>query len=186
MTTPATPTRRPSVLVVHASRMGGTAGIAEQVAEVLAAAGLGVSVQAAEGIGDREVARHDAVVLGSAVYFRRWRRPAVRFLRRERERLAERPVFLFQSGPCGDEDAHRQLPAPPGVRRLAARIGAEQPVTFGGRLDAEHAGGWWMARRMASGPLAGDWRDPEAIRDWASDVAGRILRPADQSVPGAS
>jgi len=46
--------------------------------------------------------RADAVVLGSAVYMRRWRPEARRFLRRFRRELAHRPFWVFSSGPVGD------------------------------------------------------------------------------------
>ena len=46
-------------------------------------------------------------------------------------------------------------------------LGLSAPVTFGGRLDVEHATGpvsRWMG---AEGPLAGDFRDWDRIRAWA-------------------
>jgi menaquinone-dependent protoporphyrinogen oxidase len=48
-------------------------------------------------------------------------------------------------------------------------------MTFGGRLDPEHATGpisRWMA---AEGPLAGDFRDWTRIRAWAAAIAQTLL-----------
>jgi menaquinone-dependent protoporphyrinogen oxidase len=96
----------------------------------------------------------------------------VRLLKRDAGLLAERPVWLFHSGPLG----HQQIPqrAPRKVRELAARIGADEPVTFGGRLKPETAVGF-LATRMAKGPIAGDYRDWEAIDLWAYRIARHLV-----------
>jgi menaquinone-dependent protoporphyrinogen oxidase len=159
------------ILVVHASKMGSTAEIAEVIGEVLAGAGHRVRVLPARAAG--ELGPYGVVVLGSAVYLSRWRRPAVRFLRRHADELAGRDVWLFQSGPCGPQDSVRQLPAPGNVRRLAARIGARAPVTFGGKLDPATARGP-LARWVSRGALAGDWRDWDRIRVWAAGMANEL------------
>lgn len=161
------------VLVTYASKMGGTCEIAEVVGSVLGAAGRPVTVLPVDQVADPS--HYDAVVHGSALYFTRWRPEAVRFLRRHRHTLAHQDVWLFQSGPCGAEEAATQLPAPRNVRRICQRIGAEQPVTFGGRLDPSTAQGP-LARRLADGELAGDWRDWQQIRIWASALADRYGR----------
>jgi len=163
------------VLVAYASKMGSTKEIAEVIGVQLAEAGHRVTVLDAEEVGD--VTPYDVVVLGSAVYLTRWRPEAVQFLRRHREVLSARDVWLFHSGPCGAKDAARPIPLPPNVRRLADRIGTHPPVTFGGRLDPALATGL-MARMMAKGDLVGDWRDWDAIRAWAAEVAGQGVRRA--------
>lgn len=160
-----------TVLVAFASKAGATREIAEAVAAEITAAGHRVTVRAAAEVDD--VTPYDAVVLGSAVYLGRWRREAVRFLRRHRGALAGRPVWLFQSGPCGAADAARRQPAPTAVRRLAERVGARQPMTFGGRLDVATATGP-LSRGMAKGELGGDWRDWDAIRGWAAGVGAEL------------
>ena len=42
-------------------------------------------------------------MIGSAAYYGRWLKEATRFVRRERESLVGRPVWLFSSGPVGSE-----------------------------------------------------------------------------------
>jgi menaquinone-dependent protoporphyrinogen oxidase len=56
------------VLVVAASRHGGTLGIAEVVAAALCDAGLSADLVALTGETDPDPGGYDAVVLGSAVY----------------------------------------------------------------------------------------------------------------------
>ncbi|HYU83436.1 MAG TPA: hypothetical protein VEK80_01410, partial [Kribbellaceae bacterium] len=53
--------------------------------------------------------------------------------------------------------------------RLAHRIGAAEPVTFAGRLEQATAKGW-IAKRLATGDTAGDFRDWDRIRHWAREV----------------
>lgn len=89
------------VLVAYATRHGATAGIAERVAAALTTAGLSAKAQPVEDVKD--VKDYDAVVLGGAAYMFHWLKPAVTFARRHRKELAARPVWLFSSGPLGND-----------------------------------------------------------------------------------
>ncbi|MFF0268215.1 flavodoxin domain-containing protein [Kribbella sp. NPDC004536] len=158
------------ILVAYASKMGGTAGIAEVIGDELRAHGHHVDVLNVAGVED--ITSYDAVVLGSAIYIRRWRREAVRFLRHHVEELRRRQVWLFHSGPVGpDKDQEQAMP--PAVRRLAHQIGATPAVTFAGRLEPATATGF-LARRLASGSLAGDARDWDKIRVWSADISAAV------------
>ena len=74
-----------NVLVAYASKRGSTAEIAEAIAETLRRSGL--SVDCIEAGKVSSVASCDAVVLGSAVYIKRWRGDAKHFLRKHDEGL---------------------------------------------------------------------------------------------------
>lgn len=158
------------VLVAYATKMGSTKEIAEAIGERIRAAGHEVTVLEAGKV--QSVERYDAVVLGSALYATRWRRDAVKLLRRNERLLAGKPTWLFHSGPLGTESAPQRAPGK--VREIAARIGAEEPVTFAGRLTTETAIGFF-AKKMAQGDMAGDFRDWEEIRDWADRIAHQLV-----------
>ena len=158
------------VLVAYASKMGATAGIAEAVGAELREHGHDVDVLDVRQV--HTIEPYDAVVLGSAIYIRRWRREAVQFLRKNVNELRTRQVWLFHSGPVGpDKDQDQTMP--PAVRRLARDIGATPAVTFAGRLEPATAKGF-LARRLATGNLSGDSRDWAKIRAWAADLSTAI------------
>jgi menaquinone-dependent protoporphyrinogen oxidase len=158
------------VLVAYASKMGATVGIADAIGDELRAHGHTVDVLDVAQVKDIEP--YDAVVLGSALYMRRWRKEAVRFLRHNVDALRTRQVWLFHSGPVGpDKDQDEAMPA--AVAHLAREVGATPAVTFAGSLDPATATGF-LARRLATGNLAGDCRDWDKIRAWAADISAAI------------
>ena len=158
------------VLVAYASKMGGTAGIAEAIGAELREHGHDVDVLDVTQV--HTIEPYDAVVLGSAIYIRRWRREAVHFLRKNVNELRTRQVWLFHSGPVGpDKDQAQEMPHV--VRRLAREIGAVPAMTFAGRLEPDNATGF-LARRLATGKLAADSRDWFKIRAWADDISAAI------------
>ena len=160
-----------NVLVVYASRMGSTAEIASAVGDQLTRRGYAVDVHSTAAALDARL--YDAVIVGSPLYLRRWHRDALGYLHAQAPDLAERPTWLFQSGPCGPGAGTEPVPTPHAVAQLCADIGIEHPVTFGGNLDKSRAK-TWLARRLASGDLAGDSRDWDEIRAWADGVADQL------------
>src|SRR5215207_2803044 len=93
----ARPGDRTNVLVAYASKHGATEEIAKAIADELRAHGLDVDCLPADQVADP--IPYEGVVLGSAIYMARWRRPARKFLSRHRDALAKRPLWVFSSGP---------------------------------------------------------------------------------------
>jgi menaquinone-dependent protoporphyrinogen oxidase len=114
---------------------------------------------------------YPAVIVAGALYNRRWHRHARRFTRRHANALRALPVWLVSSGPLDDSARDGSLPAVPHVAKAAATVGARAAVTFGGRLtpDAKGFPASAMAKRMA-----GDWRDPGQIREFADQVSADL------------
>ena len=157
------------VLVAYASRMGSTKEIADEIGAELVARGLEVDVVPCSS--DPKPDDYGAVIVGSALYVRRWEKAARSYLKQYAPVLADRPTWLFQSGPCGPGAETEQLDPPKSVAKQMKKHGLPRPRTFGGRLDPDHATGpvsHWMA---AGGPLSGDFRDWDLIRGWAQEIA---------------
>jgi menaquinone-dependent protoporphyrinogen oxidase len=160
------------VLVAYATKYGATAEIAEKIGEVLRQAGLPSDVLAADRVGDLSV--YQAVVLGSAVYMGQWRKEAAKFLRTNEPVLAEKPVWLFSSGPLGEGDPVELLQGwqfPGRLKPIADRIGPRDITAFHGALDANKLNFLekWILKNVKS-PV-GDFRDWEAISAWATSIA---------------
>jgi menaquinone-dependent protoporphyrinogen oxidase len=163
------------VLVAYATKYGATAGIAEKIGQVLREAGLAVDVKRADQAGDP--AGYQAVVLGSAVYIGRWRKEAAHYLKANEKALAQRPVWLFNSGPLGEGDAAEQagdLGFPKGLRPIADRINVRDIAVFFGAVDLEKLNP--LERLMfknVKSPI-GDFRNWDAIAAWASGIAAAL------------
>lgn len=155
------------VLVAYGTKMGGTAGIAERVAEALRARGHAVTLLPAGRAGSAEGV--EAAVVGSGLYAGRWRPEAVRLLRRLARTGGNLPLWLFHSGPLGDDLAEQPQPLPKAVLPLAERLGAHDVVTFGGRLPGDARG--FIAKAMARNGKAGDWRQLDQAAAWANAIA---------------
>jgi menaquinone-dependent protoporphyrinogen oxidase len=169
------------VLVAYATRHGATAGIADRIAEVLTEAGRPAEALPVEAV--KSVTEYDAVVLGGAAYMFHWLKPAVKFARKHRAALVDRPVWLFSSGPLGtdrvDEEGRDVLEVtrPKEFDELTELLHPRGEQVFFGAYDAdaEPIGlGERVVRHMpaAQGAMpAGDFRDWAAIEAWAREVA---------------
>ncbi|MBM2616302.1 flavodoxin [Actinoplanes sp. LDG1-06] len=162
------------VLVAYGTTGGGTAEIAQWIAEELRDAGLRVHLTPIREVGD--VAIYDAVVLGSSLYAYGWHLDARRFVQRFAGRFTDRPVWLFSSGPLDRSADEGPLDPVPHAAAALRDLPAREHVTFGGRMTSE-AHGWLghLARLMAREGHAGDFRNPERVRGWARGVAADIL-----------
>lgn len=160
------------ILVAYGTKRGGTQGVAQMLANALEKEGAQVVVEPADGV--RDVEGFDAVVVGGSLYMGRWHKDATRLVKRLADPLSRRPVWLFSSGPLGeDAEEHPDVPPVDKVSGLMGRIDARGHVTFGGALDEDASG--IIASKMAA-TMAGDWRDPEAIAGWAADTAADLRR----------
>lgn len=174
------------VLVAYASDHGATAGIAERIAERLRADGL--DVELAEASAARDPASFDACVIGSAVYIGRWRKAALAFVNGHRDSLAMRPVWLFSSGPLGDEPLDEQgrdrleTAVPEVAPELVQAVGAREHKVFFGALNPDDLP--LIPRLMRLLPAGrrllaeGDFRDWPEIDAWADSIAAALAAPA--------
>jgi menaquinone-dependent protoporphyrinogen oxidase len=154
------------VLVTWGSKRGGTEGIATTIGAALQQAGHEVDLRSAREA--RKASGFDAVIVGGSLYAGRWHPGARRFVIARADDLRRVPVWFFSSGPLDDSANRTRIDPTPEVAALMASVGACDHVTFGGRLEPDARG--FPASAMAK-KRAGDWRAPDDIRAWATDVA---------------
>jgi menaquinone-dependent protoporphyrinogen oxidase len=161
------------VLVAYASKRGSTAEIAEAIASALEASGFEVDcVEAGTAVG---LGGYDAVVLGSAVYMRRWRGEARHFLRKHRRELEQLPLWVFSSGPTGDPARDNPAWTEPGhTIKLVEQLGAREHVVFGGSMPAEPHGRVEQSMVDGTPPEFRDRRDWDEIRAWTARIAAEL------------
>jgi menaquinone-dependent protoporphyrinogen oxidase len=185
----------PKVQVVYATRHGGTAGIAERIAEVLRTEGNDVVVAKAADRPDPSA--FDAHVIGSGVYIGSWLKEGTEFLERNQSTLATRPVWLFSSGPLPGSskatDAKDPLalalgpeegPGSGGRKKIAALSAAIQPRdhrVFLGAFNPDDPPKSMQERLVRLMPTSkqilpvGDFREWDAIEAWAREIAAELV-----------
>jgi menaquinone-dependent protoporphyrinogen oxidase len=183
-----------NVLVVYASRHGGTRGIAERIGDVLRSEGLDATVASTDPAPDVGLA--DAFVIGSGVYMGSWLKEGTEFLVRHQATLATRPTWLFSSGPLRGSIAGKPGSDPltdalgpgdgPGsggrkkIGELGAAIGVREHRVFYGAFDPNDPPKALAERlvRMMPGSKSilppGDFREWDAIEDWAREIARHL------------
>lgn len=132
-------------------------------------------------VGD--LAACDAFVIGSAAYMFHLRE-ATAFVKRHRAVLAQRPVWLFSSGPLGTDlvDEHDIFEAtrPKEFAELGTSVFPREERVFFGAWDPQAPAIGFGERFLSLMPAsratlpAGDFRDWPAIDAWAAEIAPEL------------
>lgn len=169
-----------NILVTYASKYGATKEIARKIGEVFRQTGLQVDVLPVDGSLD--ITPYKAIILGSAIYVGKWQKGAVEFLQANEKILADRPVWLFSSGPTGEGDPvelveGQRLPA--ALQPLVDRIRPHDVAVFHGHINPDKINSIekWAIKSLVKKPF-GDFRDWDAITTWATSIA-KTLKNAD-------
>lgn len=175
-----------NILVAFATKHNATAEIANALGDVLRQTDtFQVDIRPVETVED--ITAYDAVVLGSAVYAGQWQSSAADFLKHHEQRLAQRPVWLFSSGPTGEGDPRTLMKGwtfPEALQPVADYIKPRDIALFHGKLDPRDLN--FLERgivKMVHAPT-GDFRDWNVIREWASRIAQTLLEESDVSKAG--
>lgn len=164
------------ILVTYASKYGATKEISEKIGQVLRQSGLQADVLPVKDVHD--MTSYRAVILGCAVYIGKWLKEAGEFLKVNEKSLAERPFWLFSSGPTGEGDAISLLEGwqfPSDQRPVIERIQPHNIAVFHGYINSDKVNfiERWSIKNVVKKPF-GDFRDWEAITSWASSVADTL------------
>ena len=158
------------ILVAYATKAGSTAGVAAEIGRVLESKGdCKVDVHPVGKV--KEVGGYDAVIIGSAIRAGKWLPVAMKFVEEHKDALSQVPVAFFTVCLTMMEDTEENR------RAVAAYLDPVrdlvQPVDvglFAGVMDYSKLPFILrlMMKKMKS--PEGDFRDWEAIRDWAGQV----------------
>jgi menaquinone-dependent protoporphyrinogen oxidase len=160
------------VLIAYGSKYGSTKEIAEKIGEAIKGEGLEVDVLSADkvkGIGD-----YKGIIIGSAMYIGMWRKEVKNFVKNNEKDLAQKPVWIFTSGPTGKGDPVQKMSGwlyPQGLKPVIENIKPRDIAVFHGNASVEKMSGMekWIMKRVKS--EIGDFRDWEMITKWAKGVA---------------
>ena len=162
------------ILVAYASRYGSTAEVAGVIGGVLCEEGFDVEVRSVKDVKD--VGAYQAVIISSALRIFRLLPEAIRFARKYRSVLAGIPTAYFATGLMVTDAT------PENLRKAEAMLDPlkeiKEPVAtalFPGRLKtARLEQPWRFYFRRISRMDEGDYRDWDAVKKWAVELAGKF------------
>jgi menaquinone-dependent protoporphyrinogen oxidase len=164
-----------TVLVAAASKHGATDEIAARIGADLVAHGVEVDVKK---LGDvRDVGGYDAYVIGSGIYLGNWLKEARSFIATHATELAHHPTWLFASGsivgdpPVADDPNALRAGLAEG---LVATAHAREHKLFAGKLEKSKLGLLEKAAVRGAHASDGDYRDWQAIDEWAALIAREL------------
>jgi menaquinone-dependent protoporphyrinogen oxidase len=167
-------------IVAYASKYGSTKDIAEFIAERLRQQGTQAEAQQVDAV--HCPADYDAFVIGSAVYMTHWLKEATEFVMQNRTVLANRPVWLFSSGPLSSGvSVNDPKLEPKEIAGFRDAINPRDHRVFFGALDSSKLGFAHRTTRKLPAARAmlpeGDFRDWKDIEAWASSIAQELEPP---------
>ena len=157
------------ILIAYGSSRGGTAGLADMVAEALFDRGVDAEVGNAADVSD--LRGYDGVIVGGALYNNHWHSDATDFVHRFADVLRHVPVWFFSSGPLDDSARSGAVAPVPQVRDLARRFEIRGHMTFGGVLEKRTSGR--LSAFLSYGEV-GDWRDASQVAQWAERIVVQL------------
>lgn len=165
-----------NILVTYASKYGATKEIAEKIGDQLRLNGEEVDVFPVEIV--KNLTCYQAVILGSAIYVGKWPKEAVRFLLANEKCLADRPLWIFSSGPTGEGNPIELIEGkliPSALQSTIDRIHPRAITVFHGNINLEkiNAIEKWAVKSVVKKPF-GDFRDWNAIAKWTTTIADEV------------
>ena len=165
------------ILVGYSSKYGATAEIAEKIGEALRQSGLQVEVLPVKNVKD--LTPYKAFIVGSALYMFQWRADAMSFLKNYWKILAERPTWIFSSGPMGKGDPAEQVKDQSFQKKLEPVLAQIKPrgvTVFHGALNMNKLNFLERAIMKKMPDQQGDSRDWNMINAWAKQIAAELTK----------
>lgn len=169
------------ILVAYASVHGSTAEVAEEIGRVIRNRELDVTVAAVEAV--ESIEGYDIFILGSAIHAGMWLSEMSQFLERFGEALGDHPIYFFMTcirvlepdgyEHCVEEYVNHDVLDQFNIREIKPLAGKLEMSA----VDWDDR--WTLAARYDGerppGSYNNDFRDWNAIRTWASNLADQLL-----------
>jgi menaquinone-dependent protoporphyrinogen oxidase len=157
------------ILIAYASRHGATAEVAEVISQTLSTNGVKVDLASMTDI--ESIDGYRAVVVGAPIYSANWMPEATEFVKKHQAALGRVPVacFVLAIRLRDDSDDIREAVK----RAISTERVIMQPVALGlfaGALDYGKLSPIVRLQAETKKLPEGDFRDWDAIRDWASTL----------------
>lgn len=169
------------ILVGYASAHGSTAEIAEFMGKVFEERQFSVTVANVAIV--ESVDEYDAFVLGSAIHAGMWLTEFSQFLSRFEDTLVKKPTYMFIT--CIrvlEADGYQHSVENYVNRSVTDRLGVREIHPIAGKLEMSAVDWnerWTLAAQFdgsrAAASYNNDFRNWDAIRDWATRVANKLL-----------
>jgi len=161
------------ILVAYGSRCGSTGGVAESIGQVLSEAGAAVDVHPVKDVNN--LSPYQAVIVGSAIRMGKWLPEAVEFVKTHQDRLSRVPVAYFAVCLAMKDDTvenrHKALGYLDPVRKQFSQVKPVDMGLFAGAVDYKKLSFAYSVILKVKGAPQGDFRNWEAIRNWAAGVS---------------
>lgn len=172
------------VLVAYETGHGSTRETAEKIAETIRAAGAEVDVVQCRQADD--ISGYDAFVLGTPIWAMKGMGPFRKFMRRNAELLAAKPVAVFVTSGAASTEKGKADIASGVIPKVLSDAPGLQPVSIGNFAGVLNFPAYNLPMRLVmkaivrsqGGPTTGrhDYRDWDEISAWAKEVADAFAR----------
>lgn len=167
---------RLKIVIVHASHLGSTVEVAENMRNFLRKRGATVTVKPITSVTD--INNYNAIIIGSPIQYDRWRPEAEHFVLDHQDVLKKLPVAYFftclvlsKKSPKAQQQAMKYANK---LKNLAPEVHPVSIGAFAGVLDYDKIP--FFLRLLARGIFAilgvqkGDYRDWPAIYKWVKSI----------------
>ena len=166
-----------NVLVAYATRHSSTAGLADNISDVLCGLNHRVDLRYVEHVAS--VDDYDAVIVGSAIYEFHWLPVAKAFIQKFRQPLAAKPVaYFFGCAALKEDNEANQEAVLVYIDPVLEKYPEIVPVDigrFGGSVDFTRLDDFEkMVLKWVGVTDSEDWRDWDKVGAWAEKVSGLI------------